>query len=210
MRTFLEKINRFMDLPLRSTPRALLLFAFLLLLPAYFTPLYKMTMFAPQYPDGLRLDIWSYKLDGGNGGQDVKEVNVLNHYIGMRDIDTNAFGEFKWLPFAIGAMGLLFLRTAVLGKMAHLVDVSVMYVYFGLFSLWSFAHKMYVSGHELDPKAAVKVAPFMPPMFGYKQLANFEVHSYPGPGSYSLVLVAVVLVAALYFARRQGASPNGS
>lgn len=210
MRTFLEKINRFMDLPLSSTPRALLLFAFLLLLPAYFTPLYKMTMFAPQYPDGLRLDIWSYKLDGGNGGQDVKEVNVLNHYIGMRDIDTNAFGEFKWLPFAIGAMGLLFLRTAVLGKMAHLVDVSVMYVYFGLFSLWSFAHKMYVSGHELDPKAAVKVAPFMPPMFGYKQLANFEVHSYPGPGSYSLVLVAVVLVAALYFARRQGASPNGS
>ena len=43
-------------------------------------------MFAPQYPDGLRLDIYSHKLEGGSSGQDVKEINVLNHYIGMHDL----------------------------------------------------------------------------------------------------------------------------
>ncbi len=210
MRVFIEKSNRFLDQPLELAPRVLILLACLLLVPTYLAPLHRLTMFAPQYPDGLRLEIWSYKLDGGNGGQDIKEVNVLNHYIGMRDLDTNEFSEFKWIPFVVGGMGLLFLRTAVLGKMAHLLDVLVLYVYFGMFSLWSFAYKLYVSGHSLSPKAAVKVDPFMPPMFGYKKLANFEVYSYPAVGSYALVAVAIVLIAAFCVAWRQAQARNPS
>ncbi len=157
MRQSLEKVNRFLDAPLDVAPRVLLVLAFLCLVPTYFTPLYNMTMFAPQYQDGLRLDIYSYKLEGGNDNQDVKEINVLNHYIGMRDLVTEDFTEFKWLPFVIGIFGLLFLRAAVLGKASHLVDVVVLYLYFGLFALWSFAYKMYQYGHQLDPKAAVRV-----------------------------------------------------
>ena len=55
---------------------------------------------------------------------------------------------------------------------------------------------MYSYGHNLAPTAAVKVAPFMPPMFGYKQLANFEVYSYPALGSYALAAAALCLVVA--------------
>jgi len=203
MKAFIEGANRFLDAPLDLGPRLLLVLALLALAPTYVTPLYDMTMFAPQYPDGLRLYIYSYKLEGGNQGQDVKEINVLNHYIGMRDLAIEDFTEFKWLPFVIGIFGLLFLRAAVLGKMAHLVDVLVLYLYFGLFSLWSFAYKMYWYGHHLDPKAAVRVDPFMPPLFGYKKLANFEVYSYPAFGSYALAAVVVLLVVALLLARRQ-------
>lgn len=203
MRESIEKANRFLDAPLDVAPRVLLIAAFLCLIPTYLSPLYNMTMFAPQYQEGLRLDIYSYKLVGGNDGQDVKEINVLNHYIGMRDLVTEDFTEFKWLPFAIGVFGLLFLRAAVLGKTAHLVDVFVLYVYFGAFSLWSFGYKMYQYGHNLDPKAAVKIAPFMPPMFGYKQLANFEVYSFPQAGSYALAAAAVVLMLALGITWRQ-------
>lgn len=203
MRQPLERLNRFLDAPLDVVPRVLLVIAFLCLVPTYLAPLYNMTMFAPQYPDGLRLDIYSYKLVGGNDNQDVKEINVLNHYIGMKDLVTEDFTEFKWLPFAIGIFGLLFLRAAVLGKTTHLVDVLVLYLYFGAFALWSFAYKMYQYGHNLDPKAAVRVEPFMPPLFGFKKLANFEVYSYPQLGSYALGVVAVVLLAALVLARRQ-------
>src|SRR5512134_4139831 len=138
VRKSLEKVNRFLDAPLDVGPRLLLVLAFLCLVPTYLTPLYNMSMFAPQYPEGLRLDIHSYKLVGGNDNQDVKEINVLNHYIGMKDLVTEDFTEFKWLPFVIGIFGLLFLRAAVLGKTAHLVDVAVLYVYFGAFALWSF------------------------------------------------------------------------
>jgi copper chaperone NosL len=203
MRAFIDRSNRFLDLHLGLGPRGLLVLALVLLVPSYLFPLYDMTMFAPQYPEGLRLHIYSYKLDGGNGGQDIKEINVLNHYIGMRDLSTDDFTEFKWIPFVLGALGLLFLRTAVLGKMAQLVDVFVLYVYFGLFALWSFGYKMYSYGHDLAPTAAVTVDPFTPPLLGYKKLANFEVYSYPGPGSYALVAVVAVLLAALVVAWRQ-------
>ena len=203
MRAFIEKSNRFLERPLDVAPRALLLVAALLVLPCYLFPLYEMTMFAPQYPDGLRLHIYSYKLEGGNAGQDVKEINLLNHYIGMQDLDTAEFTEFKWIPFVVGAFALLFLRTAVLGKIAHLVDVLVLYLYFGAFSLWSFAYKMYWYGHHLSPTASVKVDPFTPPLFGYKKLANFEVYSYPALGSYALAGVALVLIVAAYLAWRE-------
>lgn len=202
MKALFERSQRFLAEPLRSGPRLLLLFAFLLLVPTYLLPLWKMTMFAPQYPDGLRLEIYSYKLEGGNAGQDVKEINILNHYIGMKDLTAADFSEFKWIPFVVGMLGLLFLRAPVHGKMSDLIDVLVLYVYFGLFSLWSFGFKLYSYGHNLAPTASVKVLPFTPPIFGHKKLANFEVYSYPAAGSYALAAVAVVLALAFVLAWR--------
>jgi hypothetical protein len=204
MKAYFERSNRFLELPLDLGPRALLLAAFLLLVPAYLSPLWKLTMFAPQYPEGLRMQIYSYKLEGGNGGQDIKEINILNHYIGMKELSTAEFTEFKWIPFVVGALGLLFLRAIVLGRMGTLVDLFVLYLYFGLFSLWSFGYKLYWYGHNLDPKASVRVDPFMPPLFGSRKLANFEVYSYPAAGAYALAVVAAVLAASLLLAWRQG------
>ncbi|HEY6146884.1 MAG TPA: hypothetical protein VIZ69_04270 [Thermoanaerobaculia bacterium] len=204
MRPFLERSNRFLEIPLDRGPRGILVIATMLLAFAYLTPLWRMTMFAPQYPDGLRLSIYSYKLEGGNKGQDVKEINILNHYIGMKDLTTADFTEFKWIPFVVGGLGLLFLRSAALGKMRMLVDVVVIYIYFGLFSLWSFGYKLYVYGHNLAPTASVKVPPFTPPIIGGKKLANFEVYSYPAAGSYALAGVAVLLLFALVLAWREG------
>ncbi|HEY5609698.1 MAG TPA: hypothetical protein VIL97_00715 [Thermoanaerobaculia bacterium] len=202
MTNFFEKSSRFLDLPLRIWPRVLLLIAAILVIPVYTSPLWNLTMFAPQYSDGLRLDIYSYKLVGGNDGQDVKEINILNHYIGMRDLVASDFTEFKWIPFVVGAMALLFLRTAVLGKVAQLVDVFVIFIYFGAFSLWSFAYKLWSYGHHLAPNAAVKVDPFMPPLFGYRKIANFEIYSYPGAASYALFVVTFALAVALFLTWR--------
>ena len=211
MRVLLRRANQFLDAPLDLAPRLLLLLAALMLIAIYVAPLWRLTMFAPQYQDGLRMDIYSYKLEGGNGGQDIKEINVLNHYIGMKDLVAEDFTEFKWIPFVVGAVGLLILRAAVHGRMAQLVDVLVLFGYFAAFSLWSFAYKLWWYGHNLDPKAAVKVDPFMPPLFGYKQLANFEVYSYPGLASYALGAAMGLLVAALIVgwlqARRDMAAP---
>ncbi len=206
MQALIERTNRFMAIPLDLRSRGLLLLATVLLVATYLFPLWNLTMFAPQYPDGLRMDIYSYTLVGGNHGQDVKEINVLNHYIGMRDLVIEDFTEFKWMPFVIGGLGLLFLRAAVQGRMSDLIDVFVLYAYFAGFALWSFAYKMYNYGHSLSPGAAVKVPPFMPPIFGYKQLANFEVYSYPMLASYALGLVLVVLLLTLFLARRGAVS----
>ena len=203
MKALFERANHLLAAPLGLGPRGLLVLAALFLVPVYLMPLWKLTMFAPQYPDGLRLSIYSYKLVGGNAGQDIKEINVLNHYIGMRDLAAADFTEFKWIPFVVGALGLLFLRCAVLGNLSTVVDLLVLYLYFGLFSLWSFGYKLYRYGHDLAPTAAVKVPPFMPPLFGHKKLANFEVYSYPGIGSYALAAAVLVIAGAAFLTWRE-------
>jgi hypothetical protein len=124
----------------------------------------------------------------------------------MRDLANDDFTEFKWMPFVIGAVALLLLRAAAHGTMAALIDGAVVFCYFGAFSLWSFGFKLYQYGHNLLPTAAVKVPPFSPPMFGYRQMANFEVYSYPAAGTYLMAVAALAVLAAVIVAWRGGRS----
>lgn len=204
MRRLLDALNRHLDTTLGLAPRVLLLCAALLVGITLLLPLWNLTMFAPQYGDGLRMDIYAHTLEGGRNGQDIKEINLLNHYIGMHDLSNDDFTEFKWMPFALGGLALLMLRSAVHGSMASLVDAVVLFLYFGAFSLWSFAHKMYTYGHTLAPGAPVKVPPFTPPIFGYQQIANFEVYSYPRAGTYVMLAAGLALLIALALAWRAG------
>jgi hypothetical protein len=202
MRPFFARTRRLLASPLDLLPRSLLVGAAVLTLTVQLLPLWNLTMFAPQYPRGLTLDIYSHTLRGGNNDQDITEINILNHYIGMQDLDNESFQEFKWMPFGFGALALLMLRAAVLGTAKELVDVLVLFAYFGAFSLWSFGYKLYRYGHDLAPTASVKVDPFMPPMFGPKRIANFEVYSYPSEGTYVLVGVVLLLVIAFVLVLR--------
>jgi hypothetical protein len=204
MTALADRSSRFFHQPTGWTPRSLAAAAALLVVLAHFQPLWNLTMFAPQYPDGLRLDIYDHTLAGGRNGQDIKEINLLNHYIGMRDLAVEDFTEFQWMPFVLGGLGLLFLRAAVLGSVKELVDATMVFVYFGGFSLWSFGYKLYRYGHDLSPTAAVRVEGFMPPVFGFRQIANFEVYSYPRLGTYLLVAAMGLLAAALVIAWRRG------
>jgi copper chaperone NosL len=208
--TFLQRSNWFLELRLGMRERVLIVLAALVLIAVFAAPLWNLTMFAPQYPDGLRLNIYAFGLEAGRNGQDLKEINLLNHYIGMQDLVNSNFREFQWMPFVIGGLALVFLRAAAFGEMKHLVDSLMLYVYFALFSLWSFAHTLYAYGHELSPTAAVKVPPFMPPVFGSKQLANFEVYSYPAAATYALMASGLLLFAAVYFAWRTSLVSQGA
>jgi O-antigen/teichoic acid export membrane protein len=120
----------------------------------------------------------------------------------MRPLLESDFSEFKWLPLAIGAFALLALRAVVIGKMSKLVDILVLFLYFGLFSLWSFHERLYQYGHNLDPTAAVKVKPFTPPLFGTHQIANFTVTNMPEIGSYLMIAFALCLIAAVWHSSR--------
>jgi len=205
MKNYLDETRTFFETSLNTRSRVLILLAAFMLIPTYFFPLWNMTLYSNQFPEGLSLNIYSYKLEGGKSGyrDDLKEINALNHYIGMQPLREDDFTEFKWIPFVIGGTILLALRTVVIGKMDKLVDLFVLFTYFGIFSLWSFYHKLYTYGHELDPTAAVKVPPFTPPMFGHQTMANFEVYSFPVLGSYFMAAVPLLLLAAMYFSYKK-------
>jgi len=204
MQKYLEKATSFFEIPIDMRSRLLILLAAAMLLPSFFTPMWKMTLYSNQFPDGLLLNIYSYKLEGGKtpNQDDLKEINSLNHYIGMRPLIDDDFTEFKWIPFVFGGTILLALRVVVLGKMSKLVDLLVMFSYFGLFSLWSFYYKMYIYGHELDPTAAIKVPPFTPPMFGHQTMANFEVYTYPSTASFFIAVMPLLLLLAMWLSRK--------
>ena len=200
----LHRIDVFFERELTMPSRMLIAAGVLLLLPVYFVPLYQMTLVSNQFPDGLALDIYAHKLEGGKTAarDDLREINTLNHYIGMRPLLESDFSELKWIPLAIGAFALLALRAVVLGKMSKLIDVVVLFVYFGLFSAWSFYQRLYDYGHNLDPTAAIKVTPFTPPAIGTHQIANFTVTNNPGAGSYLMIAFAVCLLLAVWHSWR--------
>ena len=200
----IQRIDRFFDRELTLTSRLLILVGVLLLIPVYLVPLYQMTLISNQFPDGLELHIYASKLEGGRtpARDDLREINTLNHYIGMRPLLESDFSEFKWIPLAVGGFALLGLRALVIGKMSKLVDIVVLFVYFGLFSLWSFYQRLYDYGHNLDPTAAVKVTPFTPPLIGTQQIANFRVSNFPEVGSYLMVAFALCLIIAIWHSSR--------
>ncbi|HET8675582.1 MAG TPA: hypothetical protein VFO63_07355 [Blastocatellia bacterium] len=206
MSNFLDKETAFFERRLTLKSRVLILVAVVVLLPVFFFPLWNMSFYSNQYTDGLVLHIYTYQLEGGKtpNRDDLREINSLNHYIGMRPLLESDFSEFAWLPLVIGLLMILALRAMVLGKMASLVDVFVLFTYFGLFSMWSFYHRLYMYGHNLDPTAAIKVQPFTPPFFGSKQIANFTVNSFPDVGSYALMAFAVLLLIAILLSARRG------
>jgi hypothetical protein len=118
----------------------------------------------------------------------------------MRPLLESDFAEFIWLPFAVGFFVLIILRAIVFGSVRDLVDVAVLYLYFGLFSLWSFYSRLYSYGHNLNPEAPIKVQPFTPPMYGRVPIANFYVESFPGGGSYAMALFGALIFVALALA----------
>ena len=204
MKSALEKANAFFELPLGFGSRLMILLAGFAVLLAFFFPLWSMTFTSNQYRDGLVLDIYAHRLEGGKTANrdDLREINSLNHYIGMRPLLESDFGEFVWIPFVIGALMLLALRALIIGKMSNLVDVFVLFTYFGLFSLWSFYNRLYTYGHNLDPTAAIKVQPFTPPLFGTKVIANFTVSSFPENASYALAAFGLFLLIAIFLSRK--------
>ena len=188
------KFEAFMDRPLIPWSRAILAVLVIPLMLSLSQPLWRIRLETPQYPKGLVLDIYAYTLEGGNHGQQLQEINNLNHYIGMHKIDRGELSDLDWIPFALGALALLTLRAAAIGNVRALVDLSVLTTYVLLFSMGRFVYKMYVYGHNLSPEAPFKVPPFTPALLGSKQIANFTTYSHPMLGT---VLVSIFFVGLI-------------
>jgi len=165
MKAAIERTSRLFSFPLKMGPRGLLLSAALLLVGTYFLPFWKVSTVGPE---GLRLGSYSSELAGSEARADS-----TGEVAGEWEVPTD-FSEFRWLPFALGILALLFLRAAVLGTTGTLVDVSVLFVYVAVFSVWSIENRFARQGGTA-----------------------------PGAGAYVLGLVAVILAAALMMTWRQ-------
>jgi len=192
-----KTFHEFLSSPLHKRTRWVLIALVAPLLLSFLFPLWQIRMAAPQYPRGLYLDIYSYRIDAGNEGHDLTEINILNHYIGMQKITRDELRDLDWIPFALGGLALLALRVALIGNVRSLFDLAVLTSYVSLVSLGRFVYMLYEFGHDLDPKAPMDVEPFTPAIIGVKQIANFTTYSYPRLGSVLIGAFTVGVWAAL-------------
>lgn len=195
--------------------KILMIVGSLLLGALFYYPLWKITLVAPQYPEPLGLNIHINKLSDGDQFNDVNNIDLLNHYIGMHHLPSKdnvkkgvieSFPEFTYMPIIVGLMIVLGMVFGFLGKKklyaTWLGCIAVLGI-LGIYDFYSWLHKY---GNELDPNAILKMTDpatgklmaYNPPIFGFKHILNFEVYSYPAAGAY-LIFASVLLVFWAYF-----------
>ena len=125
MKTQVQKIG--------TSSKLLLVLASIFLVTSLFVPIWRIELDAPQYPEGLVLQIFSNKL-GGN----VEIINGLNHYIGMKTLHAKDFIEFSVLIYIISAYALLFLLVAIIGNRKLLYTLLVLFAIFGILAMVDF------------------------------------------------------------------------
>lgn len=201
MRSLLERSSRFLDRPIGVAPRLLLILSAVLLVPVYLLPLWQVRLaFAPSRQ--LSLDVYAQRwvVEGlPPAPEGEEEVEAL----APGELEPQIAG-LNWFPFALGALGLLALRAAVVGKTGSVLDVAVLGGYFLGFSLWSFGQQAVNYGMNILPGGELSVTPIEGPLFGSSELGGLRADSRPGPGAYVLVGVVALLVIALLMAWRQG------
>lgn len=181
---------------LHPISRSIVLISALLLLSAYFSPLWQIQLWAPQYPEGLEMKIWIDRLSG-----QVDIINGVNHYIGMKHIGEEMFPELQFLVYVFAIIIAIGILLAIIGR------VWGLWTFFGILSalgvgvLIDMYRWGYDYGHNLDPTAAIKVPgmSYQPPLLGYKELLNFLAYSGPDIGGWIISFAAILLAGAILY-----------
>ncbi|MFN7965304.1 MAG: cytochrome C [Acidobacteriota bacterium] len=178
-------------------PSALLMLATMLLLVSMFLPYWSMTMLAPQYPKGLKVSVYLNHLQG-----DVREIDELNHYLGMPPLDAGGQLERSMSIAALAVLGLLL----VSGVFVHnrwagvLALPSLLFPVIFVADLWFI---LYRYGHSIDPHSALGAAikPFTPPIIGAGKVGQFGTVASFEVGMWLAIAAVVVVAAAMWFHR---------
>lgn len=199
--------------------RLLTLAALALVAGAYCSPIWWVSLKAPQFPpdsfpDGVRIHFHFTGVMNGCQARESKEVieeepldcvqemNTINHFIGMLPMEEGAKLEFKIAPYVVGAFCLLLLAfMAYRGPVWWLLPLGGIGLPVGF--LGDFAYWMWWFGHNLQPWGAFTVKPFMPTIFGEGKVAQFSTFAYPHYGFGMMALASVLLLLAVLLRRKQ-------
>lgn len=157
-------------------------------------PLWNLTMRAPQYPKGLRLTAYGTEMVG-----DIRELNILNHYIGMPPIEAPAF-ETSMFPIGTAALIVLCLLAPTHRWLRRLAVVAVSATPFLI--VLDLQWRLYTFGHTLNPHAPIRLKPFTPLVIGTSHMGNFESAGMIASGVFCLIGAAVLLMLGTRIARR--------
>lgn len=163
--------------------KILMAIAALMLVGVYLFPIWSISLKAPQFPEGLGLNIWVNTIDGKNPN-DLQNINGLNHYIGMKPITPESIPELRIMPPLFAVMIVMGLAVAYWGNRRWIMAWLGLFVALAAVGLADFWIWEYDYGHNLSPDAPIKVPgmSYQPPLIGTKQLLNMRTTSLPHLG----------------------------
>lgn len=185
--------------------RLLLAAAAAAVLGAVVLPLWEVRLGAPQYPEGLGLQILSHTVRGVEP-HDLQNINGLNHYIGMKVIAPDSIPELRYMPWILVTMAVAMGLIAWRGARRALMAWVAAFMLLGAVGLYDFWRWEYDYGHNLDTESAAIVVPgmtYQPPLIGTKQLLNFTASAWPGTGAMLLGGAWVIAIGVLFVGRRR-------
>jgi len=184
----------------RRVPRVatiLTVVAAVLVLGALAFPLWSVQLTAPQYPEGLGMKILAHTVRGATT-TDLDNINHLNRYIGMKSIEPDAIPELRIMPWIIVALSIAGLAVAASRRRLPLYGWIAAFAAVSLAGLVDFWKWEYDYGHNLDPRAVLKIPgmSYQPPIIGARQLLNFRALSVPAAGGVMLMLALALAALA--------------
>ncbi len=181
-----------------------MLAASLLLLGVFVLPLWSVRLVAPQYPEGLGMNIRINTVEGATE-TDLNNINLLNRYIGMKRIEPEAIPELRFMPWIVAGIVLTGLVTAALGRRRLIYAWTGAFLVIAAAGLVDFWRWEYDYGHNLDAETAVIKIPgmsYQPPLIGSKQLLNFTATSLPASGGLLAGLALLLALTAVFLVWR--------
>ncbi len=181
-------------------PSACFLIAAALLLVSIRFPYWGLVLEAPQYPGGLQMRVFVNEMTGDDDPRldEVREIDGLNHYIGMASLYEAARLERSIAIPAVFLMAALLVVAAVWRRrwtgLLAVPALTFPVVFLADLGLW-----MRYYGQNLDPYAPLSSAiqPFVPPILGEGVIGQFKTVAYVDVGWYIIAAGSLLIIAAL-------------
>ena len=185
-----------------------------LLLGALFVwPMWNITLEAPQYPDPIGMNIHINRFEDAQPN-DIKNINIMNHYVGMKYIP-ESITEFAIFPKVAIAMIALGVILAFVGRRKLYVLWFSLMMILGTIAMYDFYRWEYEYGHDLKENAAIKFTDkdgkpmaYQPPLIGAKMILNFRAISMPRLGAYLMFLGMGLSLCAFFYAKKENENSN--
>ena len=189
---------------MRHLPKIIFIIGAVALLGTFLAPIWRITLEAPQYPEGVTMYIWINKISGSESGT-LQNINILNHYVGMQMIEPESIPELKYFPKIIIGMALLGVIFGFINNKKLWIVWGAILIILGILGIYDFYLWEYDYGHNLADDAPIKVPgqAYQPPVFGSKMLLNFNAISYPHFGSIFIGISLVFSFLSFFLKRKQ-------
>lgn len=165
------------------------------LIAAMFLPLWKMELVAPQYPEGLVMYAYGDHFAGDPGSyyDDVREINGLNHYIGMKPIEPVTEMDL-FIPGVVATIAALVLVSFIGWKRRWFRALAIVGAWFlPIFFVADLQYWLYQYGHTMDPEAPLNPGAFTPKVYGTTEVWNFHSETGFEIGFFLMVAAALVI-----------------